>query len=86
MSVSLTYHHIISRHCTDLRFRHASFASLQFALGTFVDPPVRPGVAHVAIPKDEGGVGLDHLEGVFAFAWLGHCVVLMLDCSQYWLR
>jgi hypothetical protein len=43
-------------------------------------------VAHVAIPKDECGVGLDHLEGVFAFAGLGHCVVLMLDCGQYWLR
>jgi hypothetical protein len=29
-------------------------------------------MAHVAVPKDEGGVGLDHLEGVFALSWLGH--------------
>jgi hypothetical protein len=76
--------HQISGHCTDLRFRHARFAGLQFALGTFVDPPVGPGVAHVAIPEDERGVGLDHLEGVFAFAWLGHCVVLRLSCGQCW--
>jgi hypothetical protein len=85
MLVSLDYHRIFG-HCTDLRFRHACFAGLQFALGTFVDPPVRSGVAHVAIPEDEGGVGLDHLEGVFALAGLGHCVVLMLDCGQYWLQ
>jgi hypothetical protein len=40
-------------------------------------------VAHVAIPEDEGGVGLDHLEGVFAFSWLGHCVVLRLSWGQF---
>jgi hypothetical protein len=85
MLVSLNYHRSFG-HCTDLRFCHASFAGLQFALGTFVDPPVRPGVAHVAIPKDKCGVGLDHLEGVLAFAWLGHCVVLMLNCGQYLFR
>lgn len=37
----------------DLRLRHAGFACLQFALGTLVNPPVGPGVAHVAIPEDE---------------------------------
>ena len=40
----------------DSRLRHACFACLQLALGTLVDPPVRSGVAHVAIPEDEGRV------------------------------
>lgn len=29
-------------------------------------------MAHVAIPEDEGGVGLDHLEVVLALAGLCH--------------
>lgn len=29
-------------------------------------------MALVAVPEDEGRVGLDHLEGVFALSWLGH--------------
>jgi len=56
----------------DLRFCHACFAGLKLALRALVDPPVRPRVTHVAIPEDESGIGLDHLEGVFALAWLGH--------------
>jgi hypothetical protein len=36
-------------------------------------------MAHVAVPEDEGGVGLDHLEGVFALSWLGHCEGLWLS-------
>jgi hypothetical protein len=40
----------------DLRLRHAGFACLKFALGTLVNPPVRPGVAHVAIPEDESRI------------------------------
>jgi hypothetical protein len=40
----------------DLRLRHARFACLQFALGTLVDPPVRSGMAHVAIPEDESRI------------------------------
>lgn len=35
---------------------------------------MRSAVAHVAVPEDEGGVGLDHLERVFTAAWNGHCV------------
>ena len=31
-------------------------------------------MAHIAIPEDECCIGLDHLEGVFALAGLGHCV------------
>jgi hypothetical protein len=58
----------------DLRLCHTGLACLEFALRALVDPPVGSRVAHVAIPEDECGVGLDHLEGMFAFAGLGHCV------------
>lgn len=40
----------------DLRFRHACLACLELALGALVDPPVRPGMAHVAVPEDEGRI------------------------------
>lgn len=40
----------------DLCLRHAGLACLEFALGTLVDPPVRPGVAHVAIPEDKSRI------------------------------
>jgi hypothetical protein len=40
----------------NLRLRHARFARLQLALGTLVDPPMGPGVAHVAIPEDESRI------------------------------
>jgi hypothetical protein len=36
-------------------------------------------MAHVAVPEDEGGVRLDHLEGVFALSWLGHCEVVRVS-------
>lgn len=29
-------------------------------------------MAFVAVPEDECGVGLDHFEGVLAFAWFRH--------------
>ncbi len=29
-------------------------------------------MAHVAVPEDEGGVGLDHVEGMLAIGWSGH--------------
>lgn len=29
-------------------------------------------MAHVAVPDDEGGVGLDHLELMLAVCWGGH--------------
>lgn len=29
-------------------------------------------MAHVAVPQNQGGVRLDHLEGVLALSWLGH--------------
>ena len=68
----------------DLRFRHACLACLELALGALVDPPVRPGMAHVAVPEDEGGVGLDHLERVFALSWLCHCEGFWWSVSGCW--
>jgi len=63
-------------------FRRACLACLELALGALVDPPVRPGMAHVAVPEDEGGVGLDHLERVFALSWLGHCEGFVCDWGK----
>jgi len=40
----------------DIRFCHACLACLELALGALVDPPVRAGMAHVAIPEDESRV------------------------------
>jgi len=53
-------------------FSRARPAGLQLALLALEDEPVRAGVAEVAIPEDQRGVRLDHLEGVFAFAGLRH--------------
>ena len=61
----------------------ACLACLELALGALVDPPVRPGMAHIAVPEDEGGVGLDDLEGVFALSWLGHCEVVWVGVSCF---
>lgn len=57
-----------------LGFGRARPASLELAFGAFKDEPVRARMAHVAVPEDEGGVGLDHLEGMLAFAWFAHGV------------
>lgn len=56
----------------NLRLRTASLACLQLAFCALVNPPVRAGVAHVAVPQDERCVRLDHLESVFAFARFCH--------------
>jgi hypothetical protein len=66
---------------SDIRFCHACFARLEFALGTLVNPPMGSGVAHIAIPEDECCIGLYHLEGVFALAGLGHCVDTEMEVS-----
>lgn len=68
-------------HGSNLRFRHACLACLELALRALVDPPVRAGMAHVAVPEDEGGVGLDDLERMFALSWLGHCEVFSSGVS-----
>ena len=52
----------------------AWLAGLKLALRALVDEPMWTGVAHVAVPENQCGVGLDDLEAVFALAWLGHCV------------
>lgn len=57
---------------TGSHFGGAGAAGLELAAGTFVDEPVRAGVAHVAVPEDEGGVGLDDPERVGALGRLGH--------------
>ena len=55
-----------------LRLRSTWTTRLQFALGALEDEPMRARVAHVAVPEDEGGVGLDHFEAVLALARLRH--------------
>lgn len=40
-------------------------------------------MTHVAIPEDESGVGLDHLEAVFALSWLCH---LGMVSDESWRR
>ena len=45
---------------------------MNLAVAALKDPPVGPGVAEVAMPLDEGAVGLDHLEDVSAAACEGH--------------
>jgi hypothetical protein len=49
-------------------------ACLQLAVGAFVDEGVRPRMAQVAIPLNESGVGLDHVERMRAASGLGHDV------------
>lgn len=43
-------------------------------------------MAHVAIPHDDGCIGLDDLEGVLAVYWSSHCdvrrVVDMSECGE----
>lgn len=58
---------------TDLfRLCGARAASLQLAFRALEDEPVWTRMAHVAVPEDEGGVGLDHLEVVLALSRLRH--------------
>jgi len=52
----------------------ASLTELQFALVALRDVPMRPAVAHVAVPENERGVGLDRLERMIALARLCHVV------------
>ena len=47
-------------------------ARLELAVRTLVDEVMRARMAHVAVPLDEGGVGLDEFEGMRARVWLGH--------------
>jgi len=61
----------------------AWLAGLELAFRALVDEPVRSRVAHVAIPEDQGGVGLDDFEAVFALSGLRHCVVVRIWLNQY---
>lgn len=52
----------------------ASLTELQLALVALRDVPMRPAVAHVAIPENERGVRLDRLERMIALARLCHVI------------
>lgn len=58
---------------THLCLGRAGPASLELATRTLVDDGMWAGVAHVAVPLDQCGVGLDEHEVVGASAGLGHC-------------
>lgn len=50
-------------------------AGLELAMLALENVPVRPGVAHVAMPQDQRRVGFDHLERMVATARHCHCGV-----------
>lgn len=39
-------------------------------------------VAHIAIPENDGGIGLDDLKAVLAIRWGGHCDMYRVSWSQ----
>jgi hypothetical protein len=47
-------------------------ASLELAVCTFVNERVRPRMAHIAVPDDDGRIRLNDLEGVLAVDRGGH--------------
>lgn len=51
-----------------LCFVGARPARLELARLAFEDVPVRAGVAEIAMPEDQGGIGLDHFESMIAGA------------------
>jgi len=57
---------------TNSCLRRAWPTGLDLAFGALEDEPMGPGVAFVAIPQDQGGVRLDHLEDVLAFSGSRH--------------
>ena len=57
---------------TNSCLRRAWPTGLDLAFGALKDEPMRPRVALVAIPQDQGGVRLDHLEDVLAFSGFRH--------------
>ena len=67
---------IISPECalsvSSSTFGRARFAGLEFAQATFVDEPVRSGVAHGAGPNKDVGLRLDDSERVCAASRVCH--------------
>lgn len=47
-------------------------AGLELARLALEDVPVRARVTEIAMPKNQGRIGLDHLEGMIASAWDSH--------------
>lgn len=62
-----------------LCFRSTRPASLQLACGAFVNERVGTRMAHVAVPDNNGCIGLDDLEVVLAVYWGGHFDVKMAN-------
>jgi len=54
-------------------------ASLQLACCALVNERVGTGMAHVAVPDNNGRIGLDDLEVVLAVYWGGHFDVKMAN-------
>lgn len=62
----------------------AGSASLEFAFGALIDPPMWTRMANHAIPEDESRVKPDYLEAVRAsarFAFAGHGAVIEILAS-----
>lgn len=59
--------------------------SVNLAVAALENPPVGAGVAEVAMPLDEGAVGLDHLEDVGAACCESHGCRLLVRCGNGWL-
>lgn len=55
---------------------------MNLAVAALEDPPVGAGMAEVAMPLDEGAVGLDHLEDVGAAGCEGHGCCLLVRCGN----
>lgn len=55
---------------------------MNLAVAALENPPVGAGVAEVAVPLDEGAVGLDHLEDVGAAGCEGHGCRLLVRCGN----
>lgn len=50
-------------------------ARLELARLAFEDVPMRARVTEIAVPEDQGSIGLDHLESMIASAWDSHVEV-----------
>lgn len=61
----------------------ARAASLELAFRTLKNEPMWSRVAHVAVPKYQCCVGLDHLKSVLALSRLRHLQVIQVSCLYF---
>ena len=48
---------------------------------------MRAGMAQVAVPQNQRGVGFEHLQGVFTLGWFGHLFkVVMFSIHMFGLE